>query len=322
MTTNPWLKWVGGSNEPDAAGMTYTNVITTQQNLWAGCSRINGVTVVGPTLTLTVPNPEKGINNYFPSLSGDQLDNYMVVNGIHFYPPYNPDLDDGSNRGGVLGDAITGTNNGYGNPDPNIITMWHPTLHNSNKHSLDPAYSAYYTPIFCLSAYRQKCQAWILNSLFDFGTTFASGLFPSGFANPRPFAYVIKALYALMGPASPTAKSTFSPGKLDYTITGLPGPINSYSPFTGGQSKLFQGDDGLFRLLVWNSQNDPGGSSVPVSITFNSGPRTRVREYDVSSGAFTGTFPNETFTPLQDVSNVSVVNTTMNACVRLFLITY
>jgi hypothetical protein len=96
----------------------------------------------------------------------------------------------------------------------------------------------------------------------------------------RNGALAIQAMYQLGGPASAT-KHTFSPGKLNYTTSGLSAPINAASPNTGGQTMLFQNDAGQFLLYVWNAQVAPGGAAVPVTILFPSHAMTKIVEYNI-----------------------------------------
>jgi hypothetical protein len=103
----------------------------------------------------------------------------------------------------------------------------------------------------------------------------------------RNGALAIQAMYQLGGPASAT-KHTFTPGKLNYTTSGLPAPINAASPNTGGQTMLFQNDAGQFLLYVWDAQVAPGGTAVPVTISFlrQLGARNRKGPRGVNLRAF------------------------------------
>ena len=126
------------------------------------------------------------------------------------------------------------------------------------------------------------------------------GLFPqSGTDTPRQAAQVVRAMYVLTGDTG-TDKLTFTPGSLEYTITGLPGPV-SPSTFAGGQDLLFQNSTGTFFLYVWNAQVSPGGSSSSLTVTFGSSvsSATLYRISDSSS-------PSAPTTALQTVSGTSI----------------
>ena len=130
----------------------------------------------------------------------------------------------------------------------------------------------------------------------------------------RNGALAIQAMYQLGGPASAT-KHTFTPGKVHYTTSGLPAPINAASPNTGGQTMLFQNDAGQFLLFVWNAQVAPGGTAVPVTIAFPSHAMTKIVEYII-------THASSNMTPVQTVTAASSITLQLAADVHLLVITY
>lgn len=308
-TTGNWLQWIEGLNEPnDQSYVPIANVISIQQSI----DNIGVANVMGPSLVFGLPYPYGYIvPPYMTQTNANTLGTMQTATNIHFYPPYNPDIDDGSNSSGMFNEIKVGFNQLWNTPQ--FITEWHPTLFNSKGHVSNPTYDSYYAPMFCLSAFRANYQGWWWYALFDFGTTYTCGLFPtSGTDTPRPVANTIKAMYNLPGDNG-SNKHTFTPGNLNYTITGLPSPLNN-SPNSGGQSMLFQNSNGMFALYVWNSQQNPGGNNHPITINFNGKPVTQVIEYNISG--------NTPFNVIQTANNVASVSANLNTEVLLFTIKY
>lgn len=312
------VQWVEGVNEPNTnfgnGAEPVATVQAAQAALQAGLPA--GVTLMGPSIAGGLPNPEGWFTGYMSTDAAAILAD-MTAASLHLYPPTLCDIDDGSGRGGAFDDYIAGAAIAYPNKQP-YITEWHPTLYNNSSPALARSvldtYDPLYALVFLLSAQRLGVtKAWYY-ALHDFATQYLCGLFKSGSTDPRPVAYAIRALNTLAGDAGAT-RSTFTPGALAYTVSGLPGPVNAASPHSGGQSRLFQGSDGKFRLLVWNAQVTPGGASVPVTITFAGTPPASVVEYNLTTGDATST------TALQTLTNAASITTQLNASVHLFVIT-
>ncbi|HWE83589.1 MAG TPA: hypothetical protein VG267_01495 [Terracidiphilus sp.] len=314
-SSNGWMKWVEGMNEPNQNNVAASDALAAQEQLFAGAP--SGIGVVLPSITFGLPYPEQYTTSSFPTLANYIAPNtiapYGTIANLHVYPSTEMDIDDGSNRKGELGDIATGFNTewpGY----PQLITEWHPTLYNSEGHNLDPTYDAYYAPMFILSGFTHyNFLGYIWFSLFDYSSSMQAGLFVSDSSNPKPVANTIRAMYGLTGDQGST-KHTFSPSKVNYSISGLPSPVNGASPYTGGQSALFQNSAGTYFLYVWNGQDNPGGTATPVTIQFNSHAMTSVSEYNISS-----TSPQ---TVLQSWSSASSITIQLDASVRLFVIHY
>ena len=323
-TTTGWLKWVEGLNEPNTnfgngiVAPSITDQI--QEAIWSSAETITGneypVTVAGPSIVAGLPNPEGYITPDYAAASDMTilLANSTICN-CHFYPPSECDMDDTSSRGGAFNDIVIGFGVAYDN-QPIIITEWHPTLYNSDPSlQLDPTYDAYYTPCYFLSAFRAGIEAWFWYCLFDFGTAYLCGLFPQNATNPRPAAYVIRAMYQLTGDSSAALKHSFTPGLLNFTIANLQSALAN-APNTGGQYMLFQNSAGTFFLFVWNVQVNPGGAPNEVTITFNDKAMTSVTEYDLTSN------PTSNTTALQTLTDVLSLTTALDASVHLFVIEY
>lgn len=310
-----WMKWIEGMNEPNQNGISASDAVAAQQQLFSGAP--GGVGVVLPSITFGLPYPEQYTTGSYPTLANyvnpSTIAPYGTIANLHVYPSKAMDIDDGSNRQGELGDIATAFNiewPGY----PQLITEWHPTLYNSEGHNLDPTYDAYYAPMFILSGYTHfNFLGYIWFSLFDHDPSMQSGMFVSDSSNPKPVAYTIQAMYGLTGDHGAT-KHTFAPGKINYTITGLPSPVDGASPYTGGQSALFQSSQGTYFLYVWNEQDNPGGSATGVTVNFNDHAMTSVTEYNITS-----TSPQ---TALQSWSGASSLTFQLDASVRLFVIQY
>lgn len=132
---------------------------------------------------------------------------------------------------------------------------------------------------------------------------------------PRGPAYVLRAMYQLTGDTGST-KRTFSPGMLDYTVSGLQPAASGDAPNSGGQHMLFQNSSGKFFLFVWNSQQAPGGTTQQVTITFNSHTMTSVVHYDLTNN------PASNMTAISTQNAVRSLSFGLNASVHLFVITY
>jgi len=274
-TGSRWMTWAEGINEPNmdfgSGHTTPSSTVAIQQSLYAKASG-SQVTIVGPSVVFGLPYPEGYITPAY--LSDADL---IVVNArcslanAHLYPPSNVDMEDGSGRGGALGDVITGFSIAYG-PKPVIITEWHPTLYNmfevvnadgslAYPRRLDPVYDCYYTACFFLSAFQKNIVAWFWYSLIDYGVTYLSGLFPqTGGVDARPAANVVQAMFELTGDRGDT-KRTFPPGKLDFVVANLPSDTRTL---------LFQNSAGMFFLFIWRIQESPGGMANVITVDFPS----------------------------------------------------
>lgn len=307
-----WLKWVEGLNEPNTNFGSGAVLPATTIAIQQAVNAATGATIVGPSIVFGLPFPEGYIvPSYASTAQMGQIVAASNVANVHFYPPHQCDIDDSSGRGGAFNDVVQGLATVY-TGQPAIITEWHPTLYNSDAHGLDPVYDAYYAPCFFLSAFRLNVLGWFWYALFDFGTSFMSGLFPkTGGVAPRPVANTIRAMFTLTGDTGAT-KRTFTPGNLGYTVSGLPAPLPG-APNTGGHSMLFQNSAGTFFLHVWNAQNTPEGATVPVTINFDHAV-TSVKQYKVSDAVSPTAL-------LQSVSNATSVTIQLNASVHLLVIT-
>jgi hypothetical protein len=319
-TTNGWLKWLEGCNEPNFNSMTPAQVIAAQQAIKALTGPTS--TALFPCFSVSAPVAISGIppDSVYEGFYGASLPQMVAAIDIastHNYPPFNPDFNDTSNRGSWTNDIAQGSDNAYSSK-PKIITEFHPTLYNNQtpSHSLDPNYDCYYLPINGLSLWRAGFQAWMWWPLYD-GYGFTCGMFVTDSTTPRPAAYVLQAMCQLC-PDSGSNALTFAPGKLDISFTGLPAPVAG-SPNSGGQFEVFQGSDGKFYVFVWNSQQDPGGAAATVTVHFNSHTMANVKEYIISRNINNGT------SPMAVVSNQSLINTmtlSLPAEVHLLVITY
>ena len=320
--SSPWLSWLEGINEPNGVGsVTPAMTDTAQIDIWTNAHTLPGVSIMGPALVIGLPFPE----NYMAPWGAAPSDfatlnaNSSIVN-VHFYPNTLPSLDDGTNRGGEINDVFIGEHVIYGNTYPEIITEWHPTYYNTTGSlQFNEAYNGYYSPITILEAFRAGFLGYYWFSLYDFNTTPCGLIAQDTTVSPtkltlRNGALALQAMYQLSGPAS-TTKHTFTPGKVNYTTSGLPAPINAASPNTGGQTMLFQNDAGQFLLFVWNAQVAPGGTAVPVTISFPSHAMTKIVEYNI-------THAGSNMTPVQTVTAASSITLQLAADVHLLVITY
>lgn len=310
-SASPWLRQVEGINEPNndfgSGSLPVQTVLDAQHILATGPASVQ---VAGPSIVFGLPFPEGYITPaYVNATQLTDINSSSNVANAHLYPPDETDQDDGSGRGGIMRDMVAGMKSAYG-VRPITITEWHPTLYGAHGHNLDPAYDAYYAVCFMLSAFREGIDSWFWYALIDYGTTYLSGLFPqTGGVAPRPVANTIRALFTLTGDTGAT-KRTFTPGYLDYTVSG--GTVVPNLPNAGTQSMLFQNSAGTFFLFVWNAQSLLEGPTAPVTVTFAS-PVTRVEDFKVS-----GATP---MVALQSLTGKSSVVVPLNGSVHLLRIT-
>jgi len=153
---------------------------------------------------------------------------------------------------------------------PSIITEWSPTLYATTHQCNSTQSMTRITLLYSFSA---------LICLVSKDTTGGPSLIGLLAAQVRCWLVFSPHLALVLLVKRPTScapcallldnQLTFSPGSLDYNISGLP-PSVVPSTFAGGQSALFQNSSGTFFLYLWNAQLNPGGSGSAVSVTFNS----------------------------------------------------
>jgi hypothetical protein len=301
-TNVPWLRWLEGDNEANGNGVTPSSAIADQAS-------INDI-AHGLGLQTLQMAPIGGLpyaEGYFDTYANNAAD----TNNVHIYPGIPPDLDDGSNRGGMIGDMIIGDSKVFGDKKT-LISEWHPTLY-AKTHKLDAAYDAYLAPIFMLSAFVNfDAEGYIWFALHDYSDTMRSGLFAHDVSTAKPAAEVIRTMYALTGDSG-DSKRSFAPGMLDVRVSGLPAPINAKSPGTGGHFALFQNSTGTFFLYLWNEQATPGGALSSVTVTFAGLLPTSVADYDITS------IPGD-MTPEQSLTDVSTMTVGLSAAVHIVVI--
>lgn len=278
-----------------------------QDILWNG--RPGNMPCAGPSIVFGLPFPEGYIVPAYCSQEDmDYLKARMDVANAHFYPPNVCDLDDGSGRGGAFNDVVQAMIIVYGDK-PLSITEYQPTLY--GQHSTDDTLDGYYTPIMLLSAFRLGVSMMNWYPLFDYGTTYKCGFFPTDASNPRPSAYSIRALHTLACDNGSDA-NTFQPRKLAYKVSGGQGPIDEGSPHSGTQHLLFDGSDNVFRLFIYNEQINPGGDPQEVTVSFGSHVKS-IKHYEIR--------PDDTFDRvLGTAANVNEYKFQMAATTRLLLI--
>jgi len=186
------------------------------------------------------------------------------------------------------------------------ITEFHPSLYNGATPKVQPGgtIDGYWLMLAWLRAFKLGVTHLIWYSLFDYGTTYLSGLFvKTGGVAPRSAAYVVRNLCTICRDNGATA-NTFSPGKLNYTLSGMP---------AGAWDSLFQDSAGHFYLQLANPSVTMGGVPTPVTVSVTPTPASMV-EYDLSKGVG-GT------TPIQSVASVGSLTSQLNGSVRTIVVT-
>ena len=304
-----WIQFIEGGNEPNTDfGAPYqTSVapdaeLAAQQQIYAAVHPL-GITVAAPS----VVGNYAGIASYWGGDLGGAVAASDVYNS-HLYPN-----NGGPNGANQLHDWSQAVSQSDWGGKGGVITEWQPVLYNNV--ATDDATCAYWTPILLLSGYADfGLQAMVWWEMFDYsGFNPHVGLFNGTAASPYPAAKVLKAMYALTGDSGST-KHTFTPGKLDVTVSNLPGGANQYA---GGRSAVFQSSSGTFFVFVWNEQNALAtGSSTPVTVTFNEGPMAQVVDYSLTNPI------TESPTPVQTLAQVSSVKLDLTTEVRLLQVTH
>lgn len=312
------ILYVEGSNEPNGNGQSNDNTLALQQQLYDGVQGTN-VTPVLASIIIGAPYPEGYITQYM----GADLSAFIAagkVANLHYYPDMEMDQEDGSNRGGEFADLQVGLHSAYGSNMPILITEFHPNSGDSanQPHKFDDVYSAYLLPIFILDAFRLGFWGYFWFALLDYNSSTAPyGLFPSaGGQNPKAQANTLAAMYQLTGDTG-GSKNSFTPGKLDYTITGLPANPTGL-PTAGGNHLLFQNSQGTFFLFVWNAQSTISTATVPVTVAFNAHAPQSVKVYKITDSS-SASAPT---TMIASATNASSINLELDTSVLLLQIVY
>lgn len=265
------IKLVEGLNEPNndfgSGTIAIDQTKLAQDAVWTGAQ--SGFAVaLGPSVVAGTPHPEGWITGYCGAdLAAINL--AMHAGNGHYYPPGCPDLPD---TGYSIYEYIDGLAAAYGHAIH--LTEFHPSLYNSEGNKPDqPGWDgnrdAFYTLLALFRAAKCGGAGLVWYALFDYGTTYACGLFPkSGTDQPRPAATALRNLCAIVADPS-TAARTFTPGALGVTVNA-PAPCDS---------DLYQASDGRFLVPVWRPAKDLGGATVPVDVGF-AAPVARVDVFD------------------------------------------
>ena len=300
--------WIEGLNEPNtdfgSGEVPYPTTKAIQDACWA---RGKAGTIMGPSIVAGTPHPEGWITGYCGTQANlDALNAKLNYGNGHFYPPGSPDVP---NTGYSVNEYIGGLWGVYGQKSI-FITEYCSLLYNSQGHK-DPDTngdrSAYYT-LTSLFRYAQNGTLGVWwYALFDYGTVYKCGLFPTNEQSPRKDAYALRALCQICADPGATRRS-FAPGKLDYTVdTGNDAAISH---------ALYQSSDGKFYITLWRSLANPGGSTKPVKFTFKSKPG-KVEEFDLMK-----CLASTTYTPVQvNTSKDGTLTSQLDGSARIIRVT-
>jgi hypothetical protein len=271
------IVWLEGSNEPNtdfgSGEVPQGTTHQVQADLWHGAYKPG---VVGPSVVAGTPGPGGWITGYFnPDASLRLVNARMSYCNAHYYPPQAPDVAD---TGYSISEYVIGVSAAYDHA-PCMVTEFHPTLYNSvgNKPGADgwsgerDAYYTLTTLFRCAKLGDDVAGLWWY-ALFDYGTAYICGLFPTDANNPRPVADAIRALCTVTGDPFEN-KRTFAPGTLEVQVTGLP-PTADWG--------LYQSSDDRFFITLWNNAENPGGDASEVTIKL--AEEAALSEYVVSLG--------------------------------------
>jgi len=249
--------WLEGLNEPNTDFGSGQVPVETTMAIQNGVWRANSARkIMGPSIVAGMPHPEGWITGYF----GNQMDTVNTLmhegNG-HYYPPGNPDVPA---TGWSINEYIGGLWTVYAQKSIHL-TEFHPTLYNSEGNKPDqPGWSgdrdAYYTLLTLLRCGKNGTQGLWWYALFDYGTQYKCGLFPTDNENnPRPVADALKTLCTIC--ADRGDRHNFTTEKLAIEITGLTSAIDY---------DVYQTSDKAFIVPIWYSANE-NAAEVNVHIT-------------------------------------------------------
>jgi hypothetical protein len=268
-----WLAYLHGANDPNINSVAPASAIAAQETLH-NLGAASGIPTAQIELAIEGIPPENDMAPFANS--------FAEFNAVHVDPQLVPDLDDGTGRDGALMDQKVAAAMVFGDK-PLIISDFNISI-SASQHRNDPAYNAYFAPIFILSAFTNAdARAYMWYALFDYSVDQSAGLFATNASDARPVADVIRAMYTLTGDSG-SAKHTFTTGSLDLAVLGLPSPINDASPLTGGHYALFENSSGTYFLYVWNEQIAPGGDTTPVTVQLGASV-TSIADYTVTGDA-------------------------------------
>lgn len=266
--------WVEGENEPNtnfgSGEVPYDITKAVQEAVF---NDANYGSSFGPSIVAGTPHPEGWITGYCGTQNNlDLLNANMDIGNGHYYPPGAPDVP---STGYSVNEYIGGLWGAYAQNQISL-TEFHPTLYNSQGNNPgQPGWSdardAYYTLTTVFRCAQNGTHSLWWYALLDYGTVYTCGLFPTNESNPRCSAFALRALCSLCADPG-NARATFSPGRLDFTMTG--GDANTFTD-------LYQGSEGTFYLMLWRSLDEPGGQPVPVEFSFPAKP-AKIEEFDLT----------------------------------------
>ncbi len=262
---------VEGRNEPDLYGPGFQQGIADQITLYQFARQnLPGIPVIQESFA--------GLPDY--TNAGDQSA-YADYANAHTY------FGTGNNPG--LGNWI-GTLNTYalqatpGKPVVITESGYYTTGSTTDPTSIDPTVQAKYTLDLLLDAYQDGDVKTYLYELLDqFSGDGNSqdnfGLFTSD-GTPKPAATAVRNLLTLLADNA-TGASSFQPGAMKYSLTGLP---------SGGDSFLMEKSDGSYWLAVWNDTRlsgpvTPADIAVPPTpVSINLGFSADIEVFDPLTG--------------------------------------
>jgi hypothetical protein len=292
-------------NEPNTDFGGGTVPVETTMAIQRMCDDAAGTDLImGASVVAGMPHPEGWISGYF----GDQLAAHNALIGFgnaHYYPPHSPDLpgDDCS----VVA-YVSGLSAVY---EASIaVTEFHPTLYNAEGHKPDQSgwsgtLDAYYTLLTLFRCARLEVPLWWY-ALFDYGSTYRCGLYPTNATDPREVAYALRALCSICADPG-EERNTFAPGRLEYRVTGADASVSH---------DLYQASDGTYFVVLWRSMPEPGGEPLAVTLEFPSLP-PRIEEFDL--GGLAADYVTENYVPLQ-VSTSGVIVSMLDGSARVLRI--
>lgn len=185
--------------------------------------------------------------------------------------------------------GFTGYSSQQANANPKVITEFgfQVCAPAPNGNCVDAATSGKNVVTGLLNAFAEGYQLAAVYTFYPWSGDTGWNIFSSA-GNPMPAATY---MHNLSGPIADVASNarSFTPGNLDYTISGLP---------AGGTSLLLQKSNGQFELVIWNNvQNWNKVSGAPITVAASNvtvtfaAPQQKISVYDTTNS---GTSPIST----------------------------
>lgn len=267
------IMWCEGLNEPNTDFGSGTIPFDRTLDIQRECYKSTYGTTLGPSIVAGTPHPEGWITSYCQTEADlAELNNQMDIGNGHYYPPGSPDVP---GTGYSVNDYVGGLWGVYANKQI-ALTEFNSTLYNNegngpSQPGWSGARSAYYTLTTLFRCAQNGTHSLWWYALFDYGSTYRCGLFPTNPSDPREDAFALRALCSICADRGDNRR-TFQPQPFTYSVTGGDETCSH---------DLYQGSDGVYYIALWRSLPQMGGTPMAITMSLPSKPQ-RVEEFNIS----------------------------------------